>query len=93
MNDGIELLRLLQHLDREAVRQVELADDDLDIDAEIVFVAENLDHPAAGILRRRRPVGDLHFHDHAFQVAPLVAASLLAENAISVGLLCVRRLS
>ncbi len=47
----IELLRLLQNLDRETMRQVEFADDDLDIDAEIVFVAENLDHPPARILR------------------------------------------
>ena len=49
VDDRLELLRLLQHLDRKAMRQVELADHDLDIDAEIVFVAEDLDHAAARV--------------------------------------------
>ena len=57
------------------MRQVVLADDDLDIDAEVVFVAENLDHAAARILRRGWPVGDLDIHHQAFQVVPFADAS------------------
>src|SRR5664279_3544719 len=56
-DNWLELLRLLQHLDGKTMRQVELADDDLNIHAEVVFVAENLDHAAArapgGLLRIR----------------------------------------
>ena len=62
------LSRLLHHLGREAVRQVVLADDDLDVDAEIVRVAEHLDNAAHGVLA---PLGVLHqFHvdDHAVEV-------------------------
>ena len=51
-NDRLECLRFLQDLDREAMRQVEFADDDLDIDAEVVFVAEDFDHPTARVLGR-----------------------------------------
>ena len=36
--------RLLHHFRRETVRQMVLADDDLDIDAEIVGMAQNFDH-------------------------------------------------
>ena len=38
----------------KSVRQVELADDDLDIHAEIVFIAENLDDAAARIFASAR---------------------------------------
>ncbi len=37
-NHRIELLRLLQYLDRKAVRQVKLANDDFDVHAEVVFI-------------------------------------------------------
>ncbi len=39
-----DALGLLHHLGRKLVRQVVLADDDLDIHAEIVGMAQNLDH-------------------------------------------------
>ncbi len=74
------------------MRQVELADDDLDVHAEVVFVAENLDHAAARILGRRGPVGDLHIHHQAFEIVPLAAARLFAEDAIVVGRLLARGL-
>ncbi len=89
-DDRLKLLRFLQHLDRKAMRQMVLADDDLDIDAEIVFVAEYLDHAAARILRGRRPIGDLHIDHQAFQVVPLAAAGLGAENAVAIELLLAR---
>ena len=51
-NRPLKLLCLLQHFDRKLMRQVVFANDDLDIDAEVVFVAENLDHASLGIVRR-----------------------------------------
>ena len=36
-NHRIELLRLLQHLNGKAMRQVKFANDDFDIDTEVVF--------------------------------------------------------
>ncbi len=55
------------HLGRELVRQVMLADDDLDIDAEIVGVAQDFDHAAH---RRRASLGVFEQFDidhHAVQ--------------------------
>ena len=52
------------------MRQVMLADHDLDVRAEIVFVAQNLHYPPARILRGRGPVGDLDIHNDVFQVVP-----------------------
>ncbi len=51
-----------------------LADHDLDVRAEIVFVAQNLDHAPARILGGRGPVGDLDVDHHVFQVVPVGAA-------------------
>ena len=56
LNDSFDLLGFFQHLCRKAVRQVKLTDHDLDIDAEIVLVAENFDDAASGILRGRGSV-------------------------------------
>ena len=69
-NDGLGILRFGQHGGRKAMRQMMLADHDLDVDAEIVFVAQNLHHPPARVLRGRRPVGDLDIHHDVFQVIP-----------------------
>ncbi len=92
MDDGVELLGFLQHLDGEAVRQVELADHDFDIDAEIVFVAEDFDDTAARIAGGGRPVSDFDFDDHAFEVSEVVTGGFRAEDAIS-GLFAGRFLS
>jgi hypothetical protein len=83
VDDRIELLSLLQHLDGEAVRQVELADHDFDVDAEVVFVAEDFDDAAAWVAGGRRPVGDFDFDDHALKIGPLVTSGLGAEDAIT----------
>src|ERR1019366_750133 len=45
-DNRLKLLRLLQHFNRETMRQVELADDDLNVHAEVVFVAKNFDYAA-----------------------------------------------
>ena len=66
------------------MRQMKFADDDFDVDAEIVFVAEDLDHASARILRGRRPVGDLDVDDDAFEIVPFGAAGgFFAQNAIA----------
>ena len=43
-------LRLLDHFGRKMVRQMVLADDDLDVDAEIAGRAQNFDHAPHGLL-------------------------------------------
>src|SRR5262249_34682555 len=67
-DDGFDGLRFLEHFGGEAVRQVELADHDFDVDAEIVLVAEDFDDFAARILRGRRPVGDFDINDYVFKI-------------------------
>ena len=66
------------------MRQVELADDDFYIHAEIVFVAENLDHAAARILGGRGPVGDLDIHHYIFQIVPDWRAARLRCPALDL---------
>src|ERR1035438_8661439 len=66
------------------MRQVELADDDLNIHAEVVFVAENLDYAATRVLGRRRPIGNLNVHHQAFEIVPLTAARLFPEDAVGI---------
>ena len=46
-DDVFDGLRFFDHCGREAVGQVKLADHDLDVDAEVVFFAENFDDAAA----------------------------------------------
>ena len=54
-----DLRGLLDHLGREFVPQLMLADDDLDIDVGIADIAEDLDDAALGIARPFRVLGDL----------------------------------
>ena len=56
------------HLGRKLVRQMMLADDDLDIDAEIVRAAEDLDHAADGAAALLRKFEQLDIDDHAVQL-------------------------
>src|ERR1019366_7699657 len=57
-------LRFFDHCGRKAVGQVKLADHDLDIDAEVVFFAEDLDYAATRVLRGSWPVADFHVDYH-----------------------------
>src|SRR5262249_10844063 len=83
VNDRLKALRLLQDLDGEAMRQVEFTNDDLDIDAEVVLVTENFDDAPARVLRRRRPICDLHLDDDPFKIGPVRAAGLFAKDAVT----------
>ena len=62
---------LREHFRRETMRQMKLTNDDLDIDAEIVFVAQDLDYSPSWILSGRRPVGDFYIDDYTFEITSL----------------------
>ena len=89
---GSACLRFIEYVGREMMRQMELADHDFDVDAEIILIAENLDHPAARILGRGGPVGDLDINHDIFQIVPVGApCGFVAEhtmNGSSVRLPC-----
>ena len=63
----------------EDIGQLVLADDDLDVDAEVVGVAEDLEDAAAGRLRERREVGDLDVDGEAFEGSRVSADDGAAE--------------
>src|ERR1700677_115030 len=50
-NDGLDLLGLIEHFGRETMRQMIFANNDFDVDSEIVFVAQYLNHSSPRILR------------------------------------------
>ncbi len=83
-NRSLKVLGLLQHFDWKLVRQMMLTNDDLDIDTEVVFVAEYLDHAPLGIVRRRRPACDLDIDHQPFEVVPLAAMGLFAVDAVTI---------
>src|SRR5262249_39650535 len=81
----LDRLSFRERLCREVVRQVVLADHDLDVDPEVFFVAEDFNHSASRILRRRRPVGNFDVDDHAVEVVPVCApGGLVSKNAVDV---------
>src|ERR1700690_2190096 len=60
-----------------------LADHDLHVRPEIVFVTQDFDHSSAGVLRRRGPVGDLDIHYDVLQVGAIRAPRhFLSQHAI-----------
>ena len=66
---------------------MKFANHDFDVHAEIVFLAQNLDHASARILRGRRPIGDLDVHYHAIQILPIgVLGGLFADDTMLRGL-------
>ena len=66
-DDAGDGLRLLDHFGRELVRQVVLADDDFDVHAEIVGVAEDLDHAADRSGAALGVLEQLDVDDHAVE--------------------------
>src|SRR5579864_5561454 len=82
-NDRFDSFRLVQNLVGEAVGQMIFANDDLNIHAEIILVAQDFYDTTAWILRRGWPVGDLDVDDHVFEISPFGATgSLFAEHAM-----------
>src|SRR5579872_1996242 len=77
------LLRFFERGRGKMMREMEFADDDFDVDAEVVFAAEDFDDASAGRLSGRGPVGDLYVDDCAFEVGPvIVAGDFVAEHAV-----------
>ena len=70
-------------------REMVLADDHLDVDAEVVGMAENFDDLAAGGTSGRGPGGDFNVDDETFEIARIVVAgmeaSFFAEDAVWCG--------
>ena len=83
-NCGINAPRFVHDFRRKAMRQMKFADDDFDIDSEVVLVTQNLNHSAPRILCSRRPVGDCDIHHYTFEVVPFGAAGrLVAEDTVN----------
>ena len=61
-------LRLFDHVSREAVRDMVLANHDLDIDAEVVRVAKDFDYLTNYSLAALQKIEDLGVDDHAIQI-------------------------
>src|SRR6185312_13978440 len=74
--------RLLEDLSWEHMRNVVLANDDFDVDAEVVFEPEDLDHFTARVLRARRPLDDFDIDHHALKIGLLRSAGFFANHAV-----------
>src|SRR6185369_1148373 len=66
---------LLDHFGWKTMWQMVFANDDLDVDAEIIFVAQYLDNTAPWVLGSARPVGDFDIDHNTFQVFPIGVVS------------------
>jgi hypothetical protein len=59
------------------------ANDDFDINAEVVFVSNDLGHSTARLLRCSRPVGYLDIDHNIFQIGPVISARhFFTKNAV-----------
>src|SRR5688572_7815724 len=65
---GGDALRVLDHVEREAVGNMMLADHDLDVNAKVILIAKYFDHPSDRVAAAIREVDDLDVDDHAFEV-------------------------
>jgi hypothetical protein len=80
---GGDLLCFFQRGGGEMMREMEFADDDFDIYAEVVLAAEDFDNFAFRTLRGGRPVGDFYVYDYAFEVRIVgVAGGFFAEDSV-----------
>ena len=61
------LFRFVQDFGGKRMRQVVLADDDFDVDAEIARAAENFDDAPGGCCATARKAHELHVHDGAVE--------------------------
>src|SRR5579863_542854 len=76
-------LRFLESGGWKMMREMKFADDDFDVDAEVVFATEDLDNFAACALGGGGPVGEFDVDDYAFEFRPVrVAGSFLAEDSV-----------
>ena len=82
-NDGRNGLCLFERGGREMVRQMKFTNRDFDIDAEVIFAADNFNDSSLRNFCGRGPVGDFYIDHHAFQIAPAGGArGFIAKHAI-----------
>ena len=78
--------RLCQHIVWKDARQLVLADHHLDVDAEVIGIAENLDDAAHGRTRGRGPTGDFDIDHQALKIlARLGRSRFSAQNPVGRG--------
>ena len=83
-NNRLGAFRFFEDLGWKTVGEVELADNDLHVHPEIIFITYDLDDPAAWGLGGGRPIGDLNIDDYIFQIVPAIATrSLLAQHPMN----------
>src|SRR6185312_2417195 len=83
-NDRLNGCGLIEHFFGKPVWKVMFADDDFDIDAEVIFVSKYFHYAAARMLSCRRPVGDFYIDHDVFEIAPVAAASgFVAQNTMA----------
>ena len=82
-----DIAGVVEHGIRKEVGDVVLADHDLDVDAEVVGVAEDFEDAAARLAVERGPVGDLDIDDEIFEIVLCVKRMLriLAKDAMRGG--------
>ena len=82
---SLESFCLLQYLYRKLVRQVVLANNDLNIHAKIVRIAEYLHYSPGRSLCRRRPTRDLDIHHEPLEIVIFAAMHFLTQDAVRSG--------
>src|SRR5579872_711111 len=66
--------------------QVEFANDDFHVHAEVILITDDSHDSAAGIACRGRPIRDFDIHDYVFKIVPVgPARSFFAEDAMLTG--------
>src|ERR1700736_430546 len=86
--DG-DLLGLIQDLQGESVRNMMLANYDLDVDAEVIRVSKNLDDAPDGVLVTLWIFEDFDVDDHAVEVGNILHLRRRDADAVLLG--CARR--
>src|SRR6516165_6478335 len=83
-NRGRNALRFVERGGGETVGEMEFADDDFYVDAEIVLAPQDLDHLAAGVFGGARPSGDFYVDYDAFEVRPVrMAGGFFAQDSVA----------
>src|SRR6266404_444373 len=93
VNYVLDGLGFFDHVGREAVGQVKLADHDLDVDSEVASFAEDFHDAATGLLRGAWPVGDFYVYYYAFEILRVgVDCGFFADHPVDRLLVGARRL-
>ena len=83
-NHGRDVLCLLDRLGWEMVREMMLANDDFDVDPEIVRAAQDLDHPPYRVFAALRVLQQFHVYDHSVERRALRDRQRLGSDAVNL---------